>query len=59
MVFRWTAAGVLEAPRGFRKMAGYRALPTLLAALRAHQDALIDRTEGKLDSAQNAAELTM
>jgi putative transposase len=36
MVLRWTAAGVLEAERGFRKLAGYRAMPTLVAALRAH-----------------------
>ncbi|MGH7934051.1 MAG: transposase [Candidatus Binataceae bacterium] len=36
MVLRWTAAGVLEAERGFRKLAGYRGLPTLVAALRTH-----------------------
>lgn len=54
MVLRWTAAGVLEAQRGFRKLAGYRALPALVAALRAH-DAQLDRTEGKLDTARNAA----
>ena len=54
MVLRWTAAGGLEAQRGFRKIAGYRGLPTLVAALRAH-DAQIDRAEGKLDSVQNAA----
>jgi putative transposase len=54
MVLRWTAAGVLEAERGFRKLAGYRAIPTLVAALRAH-DAQLDRAEGKLDTAQNAA----
>jgi hypothetical protein len=47
-------AGVLEAQRGFRKLAGYRALPALVAALRAH-DAQLDRTEGKLDTARNAA----
>jgi putative transposase len=35
MVLRWTAAGVLEAERGFRKIAGYRAMPLLVAALRA------------------------
>jgi hypothetical protein len=28
MVLRWTAAGVFEAERGFRKLTGYRALPT-------------------------------
>jgi putative transposase len=54
MVLRWTAAGVLEAERGFRKLAGYRALATLVAALRAH-DAQLDRAQGKLDTAQNAA----
>jgi putative transposase len=54
MVLRWTAAGVLEAERGFRKLAGHRAIPTLVAALRAH-DAQLDRAEGKLDTAQNAA----
>ncbi len=35
MVLRWTAAGVLEAERGFRKLVGYRAMPILAAALRA------------------------
>ena len=35
MVLRWAAAGVLEAERGFRKPAGYRAMPSLVAALRA------------------------
>src|SRR5271170_957305 len=35
MVLRWTAAGVLEAERGFRKVTGYRAMPALVAALRA------------------------
>jgi putative transposase len=36
MVLRWTAAGVLEAERGFRKLTGYRAMPALVAAPRAH-----------------------
>jgi putative transposase len=27
MILRWTAAGVLEAQRQFRKVAGYRAIP--------------------------------
>jgi transposase-like protein len=35
MVLRWTAAGVLEAERGFRKLVGYRAMPILVATLRA------------------------
>ena len=42
MILRWTAAGVLEAERNFRKIAGYRALGKLDAALRAH-DAAINR----------------
>jgi len=54
MVLRWTAAGVIEAERGFRKLAGYRALPALVAALRAH-DAQLDRSQAKLDTAQDAA----
>jgi putative transposase len=33
MVLRWTATGVLEAERGFRKLVGYRAMPILIAAL--------------------------
>ena len=45
MILRWTAVGVLEAERHFRKVAGYRALPKLVAALRAH-DAAIDRERG-------------
>ena len=36
MVLRWTATGVLEAERGFRKLTGYRAMPALVAALRDH-----------------------
>ena len=53
MVLRWTAAGVLEAERGFRKVAGYRVMPTLAATLRAH-DAGIDR-EPTVDDAEKAA----
>ena len=36
MVLRWSATGVLEAERSFRNIAGYRAMPILLAALHAH-----------------------
>jgi hypothetical protein len=53
MILRWTAAGVLEAERNFRKVAGYRALPKLVAALRAH-DAAIDR-ERRVDNGRRAA----
>jgi len=44
MILRWTAAGVLEAERNFRKIAGYRSLAKLDAALRAH-DATLDNRE--------------
>jgi putative transposase len=42
MILRWSAAGMLEAERNFRKIAGYRSLAKLDAALRAH-DAALDR----------------
>jgi hypothetical protein len=54
MILRWTAAGVLEAERSFRRVAGYRALPDLIAALRA-RDALIDRSTGRLERRKAAA----
>jgi hypothetical protein len=53
MILRWIAAGALEAERNFRKITGYRALPKLVAALRA-RDAAIDR-QRKLDEAEKAA----
>ncbi len=49
----WTAAGVLEAERSFRKIAGYRGLPKLVAALRA-RDRAIDR-ERQVDNGSKAA----
>jgi hypothetical protein len=53
MVLRWSAAGVLEAVRSFRKIAGYRAMPILAAALRAH-DAKIGQASA-VDDAEKAA----
>ena len=53
MVLRWTAAGVLEAECGFRKLVGYRAMPILVAALCAH-DAQSE-PNSQLDVAQKAA----
>jgi transposase-like protein len=53
MVLRWSAAGVLEAERGFRKIAGYRAMPILVAALRTH-DGKTDRAPA-VDHAEKAA----
>ena len=49
-----TAAGVLEAERGFRKLVGYRAMPILVAALRAH-DVQFNRTERRVDDTEKAA----
>jgi len=54
MVLRWTATGMLEAERGFRKLVGYRAMPILLAALSAH-DAQFNRTERRVDDTEKAA----
>ena len=54
MVLRWTAAGVLEAERGFRKLAGYRGMPILTAALRT-RDTHLDPDRKGVDAAENAA----
>ena len=40
MVLRWVAASLTEAARGFRKLRGYKGMPKLVAALRAHDAAL-------------------
>jgi hypothetical protein len=45
---------VLEAERGFRKLAGYRAMPTLVAALRTHNTELNSAKHG-VDKTWNAA----
>ncbi len=37
MALRWTAAGMMEANKGFRRLKAYRQLPVLRAALKAHQ----------------------
>jgi putative transposase len=44
MALRWTAAGMLDAERSFRRVKGFRDLPKLQAALRAHA-ASVDRKE--------------
>jgi len=38
MALRWTAAGMMEAKKGFRRIRAYRQLPALRAALLAHQE---------------------
>jgi hypothetical protein len=51
MCLRWTAAGMLEAETRFRKVQGYRGLPTL--AVRIEHDLLRKR---QLDSYTSADE---
>jgi putative transposase len=36
MVLRWTAAGMINAQRSFRRVKGYKQMPQLVAALRRH-----------------------
>ena len=40
MVKRWVAAGMLNAERGFRRLRGCRDMPTVVAALQHHVDAV-------------------
>lgn len=40
MILRWSAAGVLEAERGFRRLKGYREMGQLVAALHKHDTTL-------------------
>lgn len=37
MILRWSAVGLLEAEKGFRKIRGYRGMPFLIAALKKHE----------------------
>jgi len=50
MVLRWTAAAVLEAVTGFRRLKGHKDMPKLVAALRAR-----DQQLGIAASAENVA----
>jgi len=36
MVLRWTAAGMLNAERSFRRIKGYKQMPQLIATLKRH-----------------------
>jgi putative transposase len=53
MALRWTAAGMLEAAKGFRRLKAYKHLPALRAALAAHQ--LKHTTRNKLEQNLKAA----
>jgi len=46
MALRWTAAGMMEAKKGFRRLMAYKQLPTLKAALLAHQAARLAPVTG-------------
>ena len=50
MVVRWVAAGILEAVKGFRRLKGHKAMPQLVAALRAR-----DQQLGLVTAAENVA----
>jgi putative transposase len=41
MALRWTAAGMMEATKGFRRLKAHKQLPILKAALAAHQAKLL------------------
>ena len=43
MVLRWTAAGMLNAERSFRRIKGYKQMPQLVAALHRHTHPDIDQ----------------
>ena len=49
MVMRWLAVALIEASKTFRKLRGYKGMPKLVAALRAHdkklKPAIVDATE--------------
>ena len=52
MALRWTAAGMLEAQKGFRRLKAYKQLPALRAALLEHQ---AKHTDNNLETASKAA----
>jgi len=52
MALRWTAAGMLEATKGFRRLKVRKHLPVLRAALAAHQcKYVIQQVEHNTDAA--------
>jgi len=53
MALRWTAAAMQEAAKGFRRLKAHKQLPTLRAALQAHQ--MKSSTHGVLARQANAA----
>ena len=56
MALRWTAAAMLEAKKGFRRLKAYKQLPALRAALIAHQERVSNKQNNKpLDQQLKAA----
>ena len=53
MALRWTAAGMMEAAKGFRRLKAHKQLPILKAALAAHQ--VKHATKPKLEEDRQAA----
>jgi transposase-like protein len=53
IALRWTAAGMMEAAKGFRRLKAHKQLPTLKAALAAHQ--LRHANNPKLENDRKAA----
>lgn len=53
MALRWTAAGMMEAAKGFRRLKAHKQLPILKAALAAHQAQ--HTTKQKLEEKRQAA----
>src|SRR5262249_11726624 len=52
MALRWTAAGMMEAAKGFRRLKAYKHLPVLRAALAVHQSKYVtQRVEHDADAA--------
>lgn len=54
MILRWVAAAVGEAEKGFRRLKGYRDMPTIVAALRKH-DRKNRQSKKAVDVSKNAA----
>jgi hypothetical protein len=52
MASRWTAAGVFEVAKGFRRLKAYKHLPAVRAALAVHQSKCVSkRVEDNADVA--------
>ena len=52
LALRWTAAGMMEASKGFRRLKAHKYLPVLRAALAAHQSKYVtQRVERNADAA--------